>query len=101
MKKAIFIKKLKGYRGDARLYKLSTPIKEDAYGDERNANYVVVSGVLAYDTGIEETYIFESDIEGNIKDYAELDGSFKGSIDHEKALNNAGYKLITNDVEVF
>lgn len=74
-----------GWSGDARLYKLDPPLA--------NNEYVVVSAVVVpFDSG-PETYIFASDDSGNVKDYLELDGSFKGGLDHAAALNGAGYEI--------
>ena len=86
--KATFIKQLQGFTGDARLYKLDTPLKTDF---SERVEYVVVSATSLY--GTPETYIFSSDESGKILDWQELDGSFKGSFDHEKALRNAGYEV--------
>ena len=67
-----------------RLYRLSEPLE----GHE----YVVVSA--AVDMFGPETYIFPSNANGNVTDYLELDGSFKGAIDHAKALRRAGYQEV-------
>ena len=40
-----------------------------------------------------ETYIFAADQAGNITDWMELEGSFKGAMDHEEALLGAGYEV--------
>ncbi len=69
---------------DQRLYKMDPP--HEGY------EYVVVSGVNAFGMG-EETLIFGADAEGRIDTYADLTGSFRGSIDHEVALAIAGYKV--------
>lgn len=41
-----------------------------------------------------ETFLFPADGKGNITSWGELDGSFRGAIDHEQALRNAGYVVI-------
>lgn len=74
---------LNDWRGDARLYQLSEPLD----GNE----YVVVSGISnRWGT---ETYIFGADQSGEITNWGELEGSFKGSIDHAEALEGAGYEV--------
>ncbi len=58
-------------------------------------NYVITSGLeAAFDTGRPETYIFASDKSGEIIECGELEGSFQGSVDHEKALAGAGYETV-------
>lgn len=77
-------KKLNGFRGDARVYHLSEPLD--------GAEYVVVSAVVVPYSG-PETYIFPADENGEIVDYGELDGSYRGGLDHELALAQAGYAV--------
>ena len=50
------------------------------------------SGNINYGPG-DETFIFESDADGNVSSWSELDGSFKGAQDHEQALRKAGYEV--------
>ena len=84
--KATFITQLQGFRGDARLYQVDPPY----HGSE----YLVVSGIdYAFDTGRPETYIFKANPEGEITDWSELEGSFRGDVDHAGALEGAGYTI--------
>lgn len=69
-----------------KLYKLS---KNGSINNE----YVVVSSVFAFDTSQEETLIFAADETGKIIDWNDLPGSYRGGMDHELALQNAGYKI--------
>ena len=46
-----------------------------------------------YDNMTGETFIFGSDELGKIKSFLELPGSYKGGLDHQKALNDAGYDI--------
>ena len=80
MKCAIFIKKLSGA---ARLYHCSPPF--DTH------KFVIVSAITVL--SLPETCIFPSNINGEVKEWLELRGSFKGEINHERALNNAGYEV--------
>lgn len=84
-------KALKGATGDMRLYRLDPPM-EDEY-TEGPVEYVVVSATVAMSSG-PETYIFPADAEGEITDWGELSGSYKGSLDHAQALANAGYEVV-------
>lgn len=71
--------------GDARLYQLSKPLTGN--------DYVVVSGISnAWGT---ETYIFPADKSGEITSWGELEGSFRGAIDHAAALRGAGYEAVS------
>ena len=40
-----------------------------------------------------ETYIFPANEQGEVINWLELDGSYKGRLSHEKALNNAEYEI--------
>lgn len=55
--------------------------------------YVVTSATVVFGSG-PETYIFPSDDEGYITSWEELPGSFKGDLDHERAMIEAGYETV-------
>ena len=93
MKSATKIKKLKGFSGEAYLYELSEPVTywEGSYEERgETTNFVVVSAA----TGLSgpETFIFPADEEGNVVDWTELGGSFRGGLNHDQALRIAGYE---------
>ena len=84
-----------------RLYKVDPPAKYDVYEPdrvERETQYVVVSAIISRDAGA-ETYIFPADEGGNILNWCGLEGSFRGYMDHERALRGAGYTVISNNKE--
>ena len=87
-KRATFIKRLSDWKGDARLFKLSEPTKYEGGETE----YVVVSAAVALFSG-PETYIFPANDSGEVADWGELDGSFQGDLDHERALRRAGFHI--------
>ena len=87
MKTATHIKDLTNFRGFAALYHLNEPL--DSF------SYVVVSAVNTYFGP--ETYIFGSDENGQIDSWIELHGSYRGGLNHETALGNAGYVLEESD----
>ncbi len=58
--------------------------------------YVVVSAADVFYSG-PETYIFEADAEGEVTNWSELEGSFKGDLDHVQALWEAGYRVVTEE----
>ena len=99
MKTATFIKTLsKNFQGNARLYKLSEPLAQDRWWNESESedtpsyNYVVVSAANVPYSG-PETYIFGATKDGDVLDWGELPGSFRGSRDHQAALVGAGYTV--------
>jgi len=88
MKHATFIREVVDWKGEAYLYKLEP-------GGDCPHEYVVVSAtdvVLGIAAG-PETYIFAADSNGEVTDWMELPGSFKGALDHVGALARAGYSL--------
>ncbi len=105
MAKATFLGKIDHVRGDTRHYRLDPPMQYTDYdyssGDEvevtRTAEYVIVSGVVVLLSG-PETYIFPAD-EDDITDWGELDGSFRGYVDHAEALRRAGYEEIIDEAD--
>lgn len=89
MKTAKRIKRIEGWKSDAWLYELSEPIVDY---DEGKHSHVIVSAVVAMYSG-PETYIFPATADGEIVSWGELDGSFRGALDHNQALENAGYSV--------
>lgn len=91
------VKRLEGFTGDARLFELSAPVEYDYnYDTEKNeklTQFVVVSATSAMFSG-PETYIFPANEQGEVVDWMELDGSYKGGLDHERALQRAGYEVV-------
>lgn len=84
---ATFVRKLdrlEGVVGDARLYHLDPPTAD---GHE----FVLVSATSFM--GTEETYIFPAMSNGEVTDWLELEGSFRGGRDHSRALSGAGYTI--------
>lgn len=91
---ALFTKQLTEFQGDARLYKLHPPMKEEDVNEL--IEYVVVSAIVAMFTG-PETYIFQSNQTGEITNWSELSGSHRGRLDHAAALKQAGYTIVKGD----
>lgn len=97
---AYYIKEVQGFNGCARLYRLDPPMGGLLYQHE----YVVVSATdMAHINSFvmnkalhqpPETFIFPATPEGEIENFSELDGSYRGGLDHEQALANAGYELV-------
>lgn len=71
------------------VYKVDPPIE---YDEDREATYVVVSANTVPYSG-PETYIFPSTDGGEVTDWLELEGSYRGGLDHAAALGNAGYTV--------
>lgn len=78
--KAKFVRQLDNPVSNQRLYRLE------------NGQHIVVSAINAMFSG-PETYIFRANEDGDIIDWCEMDGSFRGALDHARALNNGGYEL--------
>ena len=85
MNTATEIKRLKDWRGDARVYRLSKPLE--------GFSHVVVSAANVPFSG-PETFIFGGTNEKGEVEWKELTGSFKGDLDHARALRDAGYESI-------
>jgi len=90
------IKKLDDFRGEAWLFHMEPP--------HEGHEYVVVSAIALKPTSItgidnipglldSETYIFGANAEGEVVDWSDLPGSFKGAMDIPQALLNAGYVI--------
>ena len=89
------------WSGDARLYRLDPPMSVPAWDNKDTLiqiDYVVVSAVVAFFQG-PETYIFPANENGEVLDWMELDGSFKGGLNHGQALTYAGYISIEGELE--
>lgn len=72
---------------DVRTYRLTPPMETS----EGPTEYVVSSGCVAL--GVPETYLFRANADGEVASWVELNGSFRGAIDHGQALRNAGYSV--------
>lgn len=55
--------------------------------------FVITSAVSVPYSG-PETYIFPANEAGEVTDWGELDGSFRGGLDHECAIRLAGYEIV-------
>lgn len=49
--------------------------------------YVVTSATTTRVGGQPETYVFHANVYGSIVDYREIAGSFKGALDHQRAID--------------
>jgi hypothetical protein len=87
---ATFLKQVRGH-GDGRVYRVDPPMGDPEMGIEPS-DCVWVSAVTVPHTG-PETYIFTSTEDGEVLDWAELPGSYRGGLDHAEALRRAGYEV--------
>lgn len=84
---------LPGFVGHASLYRIFPGVAYYADGVKHTTNYVIVSAV--HDHLIHETFIFPADESGSVIDWGELEGSLRGTTSHQKALEGAGYNIIS------
>jgi hypothetical protein len=81
--------------GDCAVYELDPPIE---WKDDETLQYVIVSAVPFVLVGDPETYIFPAKKCGDIfdiDDWLELEGSFRGDMDHARALRGLGYEIVS------
>lgn len=74
---------VEGFQGEAKLWKISRPVKIDE--SDRMVEYIVSSAVSAMFTG-PETYLFSADEKGEVLNWGELPGSYRGDFDHQEAM---------------
>lgn len=100
MKTATYIKDLERFTGEAKLYELSEEIKLYDWNDKLKGTtkFVVVSATNVLFSGF-ETYIFPANEDGNVTDWGELSGSYRGGLDHDVALNGLGFKPVYKEIE--
>ena len=79
--------------GHASLYRIFPEVAYDADVVMHTTNYVIVSAV--HDHLMHETFIFPADESGSVIDWGELDGSLRGTTSHRKALEGAGYNVVS------
>ena len=83
--KAILVKdNLPDFTGHAALYRMEPPL------DGRE--FVIASAANAMFIG-PETYLFPADADGEVVDWVEMDGSYRGGLSHAKAFAGAGYSV--------
>jgi hypothetical protein len=90
-----------------RLFAVDPPIPITEYDFESDdcekvvtghTDYVAVSAANVPCSG-PETYIFRANEDGEVEDWGELEGSYRGGLSHETALGNAGYSIGTKKEE--
>lgn len=98
MKTAKLLAKMSGWTGDARVFECEPPMPGNDWDNDAKGpfQYVIVSATNVMFFG-PETYIFPAKKSGDVfevEDFGELDGSYRGGLSHEEALNNAGYEIV-------
>jgi hypothetical protein len=97
--RAVFKQEIYGWAGDARLYEVDSGVEYHAGFDEhdnpitKGASHVIVSAANVPSSG-PETYIFPANEDAQVLHWAELEGSYRGGLDHAQALANAGIELV-------
>lgn len=86
------VRDLEGFRGEAKLWRVTPAVKwgnhyqGDAGGE---TEYIVSSAVVAMFSG-PETYLFPADADGEVLDWSELPGSYRGGLSHDAAMDGLG-----------
>lgn len=84
------------FTGTAFLYRMDPPLTYQTYEvdgtSERITEYVVASAADVMFSG-PETYIFPADSDGEVIDWGELEGSFRGDLCCDEAIRRAGYAV--------
>ena len=96
--KAMLVRKLQSrdWAGDARLYRLEPPLRDERSHEHSIYEYVVVSAVTVAYSG-PETYVFGVNEQGEVLNRIEQEGSYRGGLDHAEALRRAGYEVEVED----
>ncbi len=96
---ATFIRKLHDWESDARLFRLSEPMRvgwapfDEPEPDERPlTHFVIVSAMTAYSGP--EVLTFAADSGGNVLSWADGPGSQRGTLSHKAAIRDAGWELV-------
>lgn len=86
---AYFVKELREGDLGAAIYYVEPPATHDGH----TSNYLICSSanILGH---YQECYAFLCDKDGEWLSNSEMDGSEKGTISHERVLNNMGYRLV-------
>ena len=97
MKTATFVKEMSGFNGSTILWKLSKPADATVFKHGEvlptKTEYVITSAVVVPETG-PETYIFPADANGNVLSWLEMTGSYRGDLDHDRAIRNLGFEPV-------
>jgi hypothetical protein len=100
MKTATRIKDVsENLRGKGYLYLLSEPLTSQDEQDKpvEVFEHIIGSAVIVPMCG-PETYLFPATPAGTILDLAELNGSFRGGLNTDKAMKNAGYEILPHEL---
>jgi hypothetical protein len=85
------------FTGEAWLYRLEPPhVKKPGFNGHKDETieYVVSSATVAPYGGGPETYLFWADEAGEVLSWLELDGSFRGALDCDRAVRGLGYEVV-------
>ena len=89
------------FRGDAKLYKLSSPVryidKSLEASKKRQTKFVILSSVDFSDwpdLECSETFVFPADAKGKIQSWQELEGSARFKTSHDVVLGLVGFNLV-------
>lgn len=86
--------KRKDGNGVGYVFRVQPPMHDQPWGDSKPQEFrhVWVSAASVPYSG-PETYIFGCQESGEVIDWGELEGSYRGGLSHEQALEAAGYTV--------
>lgn len=92
MKKAAYLFQIRtAHSVDARVFVVSPPLDGHQFVRVSASNF---GATFLQDRSDPETYIFPCTPDGEVIDWAELDGSYRGGLSHARALEYAGYVIV-------
>ena len=89
------VEKVPGWQSDARLFRLSEPVRFSAFEEETTAEYAIVSALDV--PGMTETAIWPSDEHGIPQMLGTL-LTLTDVTDHQAAIEAAGWELVGEEV---
>lgn len=87
---ATFIKDIVGQRASQKLWHLSQGVPFGWGEPMQLTEYVITSATNVIFSG-DETYMFPANADGDITNWVEMDGSYRGDLNHERAIRKAGW----------
>lgn len=103
MKTATWIRDVSAhFNGSAALHRLSEPVVCHVW-DSSHETVEVVEWVVASAVNVPfsgpETYVFPANEDGEAVSFAEMEGSYRGGLDHGEALRGLGFEVASGELD--